>query len=93
MNIHLLMFDDRVERASCDGKKIKQLADESNGYDEAGCVLMGPYFAIEIELEDLPESMMDPNIQRINNIGEYNPECVCYKKGQTSAHFPCPVHD
>lgn len=54
MKIYLLIFDDgfdrTVERASCDGNKLNQMADEYNGLD----VILGPYFVIDIELEDAP---------------------------------------
>ena len=89
MNIHLLIFDDRVEQASCDGKKIQQLADEGNGYDERGCVLAGPYFALAIELEDLPKSLLDPSMQRLKNISEYNADCICHVMDTDQ----CPIHD
>lgn len=56
MKIYILTFDDyRLERASCDGKKIQQMADECNGYDEMGNALFGPYSCVEMELEDIPK--------------------------------------
>ncbi len=96
VNIHLLMFDDRVERASCNIQKMKKLANESNGYDEDNFVLFGPYSVVTIELEDIPEFMKDSaSLQIITNIVEYNPGCLCHKKGMDSgtAVTCCPVHD
>lgn len=52
MRISLLLFDGTVERASFDHKKIKELADEGNGFDENGVLLIGPYMNISIEVED-----------------------------------------
>lgn len=55
MKIHLLVFEDGIERASCDERKMKRLMDEYNGFDENGCALFGPYSTMEIEVEDVPE--------------------------------------
>jgi hypothetical protein len=49
MEIYILYndFDYRVERASCDGKKLQEMADAYNGEDN-----LGPYCVISLELED-----------------------------------------
>ena len=50
MDIYLLFdYDDRVIRASCDGKKLREEANAMNGED-----CFGPYYVIEFELEDMP---------------------------------------
>lgn len=48
MQIHILMFDDRIERASTDALKICDLADAMNG----GKDMFGPYSVVSVELED-----------------------------------------
>lgn len=58
MKIYILMFDDKIERASCDSQKIHGIANESNGYDECENALDGPYFVIDIELEDVPHQKL-----------------------------------
>lgn len=52
MKVYILMFDERVEKVSCDEHKMRRLADESNGITETGEVLAGPYFVVKMELED-----------------------------------------
>jgi len=51
MEIFILTFDDRIERASVDGKKMQNLSIELNG----GPDMFGPYDVITIELEDVEE--------------------------------------
>lgn len=53
MYVHILMFDDVVERVSCDGPKIYQMADEYNGDPN----VYGPYLAITMELEDVEKCL------------------------------------
>ena len=48
MEIHILLFDDRIERASTDALKICDLADAMNG----GKDIVGPYSVVSVELED-----------------------------------------
>ena len=48
MEIHILLFEDRIERASTDRLKISDLADEMNG----GIGIVGPYEVVSVELED-----------------------------------------
>lgn len=50
MQIHILTFDDYIERASVDAKKMVELADALNG----GRDVFGPYDVISVELEDMP---------------------------------------
>lgn len=52
IKVYILIFDDRVERVSCDKQKIDDLVYESNGYDENGNMFAGPYFSIAMDLED-----------------------------------------
>ena len=48
MQIHILLFESRVERASIDASKMYNVAKEMNGEDNP----FGPYNVISIELED-----------------------------------------
>ena len=48
MDVHILMCEDQIEKVSCNGPKIYQLAEEYNG----GPNEFGPYFAFTMELED-----------------------------------------
>lgn len=48
MEIHILLFEDRIERASVDALKICDLADAMNG----GKDIIGPYSVVSVELED-----------------------------------------
>jgi len=50
------MFDDRIERASVDGQKMEELANEMNG----GSEIFGPYSVVSIELEDEPNTPLKP---------------------------------
>lgn len=50
MQIHILMFDSRVERASTDASKMYDMAREMNGEDDP----FGPYNVVSIELEGMP---------------------------------------
>lgn len=49
MQVHILMFDDRIERASMDANKMYDMAKEMNGEDDP----FGPYNVISMELEDV----------------------------------------
>jgi len=63
MKIYILMMDERVERVSCDAKKIRQLCYESNGWDEMGHELTGPYFVVEMVVEDIPKEAHLANME------------------------------
>jgi len=51
MQVHILMFEDNIERASIDGRKMQELADEMNG-GSPGFEIVGPYNVVSVELED-----------------------------------------
>ena len=44
-------FDYVIERASCDGQKMEEMAEAYNGPGD-----LGPYCVITIELEDIPHN-------------------------------------
>jgi len=60
MKIFLLYdYDDRVIKASCDGRKLSREADVMNGCDDTGEILYGPYFITDVELEDIPNLLKE----------------------------------
>jgi len=47
-------FDHIIERASCDGQKLEEMAKAYNGEGD-----LGPYCVTPIELEDVPQSVVE----------------------------------
>ena len=50
---------------------------------------------LDIIIAQLKSFGANPGLELINNIAEYNPDCICHKKhtGPGTAVMACPVHD
>ena len=84
MQIYILYndFDYLIERASCDGQKMREMADAYNGEFD-----LGPYCVIPIELEDVTQQAVkaDTKMPRTCEICGANP---------TDRHFTgCPNYN
>ena len=76
MEIHILLFDDRVERASVDALKICDLADAMNG----GPDIVGPYSVVSVDLEDASLTPVETDAQK---------PCRFCKANRSFNHFYC----
>ena len=74
MEIHILLFEDRIERASTDRLKISDLADEMNG----GIGIVGPYEVVSVELE---------NTILTTNAADAKGRCTCIIASQNCGHY------
>lgn len=77
MQIHILMFEDRIEKASMDGRKMQELADEMNG-GPPGFEIFGPYDVVSVELEDAVLT---------TDAADAKGRCTCIIASQSCGHY------